>query len=450
MKSKKLTWAATAASILASATFATTGRAQQSEALLEVLVKKGVLTEQEAEDLKADLAKESKQFVKVRSIGKETMSLDLYGDVRTRIEGFYSDDPAMVDRTRFRYRLRVGMTATLFDRFEAGLRLTSSEANSSFGGDPISGNTTYQDNGSKKFIYIDLAYGRWYAFTNQSFQSTLTLGKMENPFVLSDMVFDGDYTPEGGGLSFGYNPSLSHALKLNVGGFVLDEIGGQSEDPYMVGAQVRWDANWAYNEAHAPKLQSSVGIAALAIMQENVLTNGAVPNVNRGNTRLPGSGVLAYHYNPIVADAAITYTFDKAPLYNGAFPIRVGGDFMYNTAAPERNRAFSAGITLGKAGKKGTWDVGYRYKYLGADAWYEEVVDSDFGAFYQVAQANSGTGTGYGAGTNIKGHVFKVSYAPFNSIVLSATWLKTKLIDEPVGGSDSDMNRVQIDALWKF
>src|SRR5688572_10838177 len=98
MKSKKLTWAATAASILASATFATTGKAQQSEALLEVLVKKGVLTEQEAEDLKADLAKESKQAVKVRAIGKETVSLDLFGDVRARYEGFYSDDPAMVDR----------------------------------------------------------------------------------------------------------------------------------------------------------------------------------------------------------------------------------------------------------------------------------------------------------------------------------------------------------------
>src|SRR5688572_7652155 len=198
MKSKKLKWAATAASILASAVFATTGKAQQSEALLEVLVRKGILTEQEAEDLKADLARESKQYVKVRSAGKETISLDIYGDMRARMEGFYSDDPAIVDRTRSRYRLRLGMTATLFDRFEAGLRLTSSEANSTFGGDPISGNTTFQDNGSKKFIYIDLAYGRWYAFTNQSFQSTLTLGKMENPFVLSDMVFDGDYTPEGG------------------------------------------------------------------------------------------------------------------------------------------------------------------------------------------------------------------------------------------------------------
>lgn len=451
MKHIKHKLAALAAGAAASALCGLNTQAQTSEALMDALVRKGILTEQEAEDIKADLAKENKSFVKVRSAGKETVSLDIYGDVRARIEGFYSDDPAMVDRTRFRYRLRVGAVATLFDRFEAGLRLTSSEANSTFGGDPISGNTTYQDNGSKKFAYIDLAYGRWYAFTNMNYMASLTVGKMENPFVLSDMVFDGDYTPEGAGINFTYNPSLSHALKLNIGGFVLDEIGGQSEDPYMVGAQVRWDATWKYNEAHAPKIQSSIGLAALAIMQENVLTNGAVPNVNRGNTRLAGTGALAYHYNPIVADASFIYTFDKAPLYNGPFPIRVAGDFMYNTAAPTDNEGFSFGPTFGKAGKRGTWEFSYRWKYLSADAWYEEVVDSDFGAFYQVAQPNSGLpGAQYGAGTNIKGHIFKLSYSPYNSVVLSATWFKTRQVEEPVGGGDTDMNRLQVDALWRF
>lgn len=435
--------------VMASTVVPASLNAQQSEALLETLVRKGILTEQEAEDLKADIAKENKQYVKVRSAGKETISLDIYGDMRARMEGFYTDDPAMVDRTRFRYRLRAGMTATLFDRFEAGVRLTSSEANGSFGGDPISGNTTFQDNGSKKFIYLDLAYGRWYAFTNQTAMGTLTVGKMENPYVFSDMVFDGDYTPEGGSLQFGYQPSVDHSLKLNMGAFVLDEIGGQSEDPAMLGAQLRWDGIWLHDEAFKPKLQSSVGIGVLNIMESASLGNAAVPNVNRGNTRI-GTGELAYHYNPIVADASLTYTFEKAPFYNGAFPVRLAGDYMNNPAAPDDNVAYSAGVTIGKAGKRGTWELGYRYKYLPADAWYEEVVDSDFGAFYQVAQVNSGLGTGYGAGTNVKGHIVKLSYSPYNSITLSATWFKTQLVDEPVGGSDSDMNRLQVDALWKF
>jgi hypothetical protein len=68
-----------------------------------------------------------------------------------------------------------------------------------------------------------------------------------------------------------------------------------------------------------------------------------------------------------------------------------------------------------------------------------------------VPLPNSGVTTaGYGAGTNVKGHILKLSYSPMNSIVLSATWFKTKLIHEQPGGEDSDMNRVQVDALWKF
>ena len=449
MKHFKVKFAALAAGAAATALSGLYAHAQTSEALMEALVRKGILTEQEAEDIKADLAKENKQYVKVRAAGKETMSLDIYGDVRARMEGFYSDDPAMVDRTRFRYRLRVGAVATLFDRFEAGFRLTSSEANAAFGGDPISGNATFQDNGSKKFLYLDLAYGRWYAFTNMNYLTTLTVGKMENPYVFSDMIFDGDYTPEGASINFAYNPSLSHSLKLNLGGFVLDEVGGQSEDVYMVGAQARWDGTWMYNEAHAPKLQSTIGAGILNIIESTNLVNGAVPNVNRGNTR-DASGAPSYHFNPLVADAAITYTLDKAPLYNGPFPIRVAGDFIYNPAAPEDNEGFSAGVTFGKAGKRGTWDFSYRWKYLSADAWYEELVDSDFGAFYPVAQANSGLGTGYGAGTNVKGHIFKFSYSPYNSIILSATWFKTRQVEEVAGATDTDMNRVQVDALWKF
>jgi len=449
MKHFKLKFAAFAVGAAATALSGLNAHAQTSEALMEALVRKGILTEQEAEDIKADLAKENKQYVKVRAAGKETMSLDIYGDVRARMEGFYSDDPDMVDRTRFRYRLRVGAVATLFDRFEAGFRLTSGEANGTFGGDPISGNATFQDNGSKKFVYIDLAYGRWYAFTNMNYLASLTVGKMENPYVFSDMIFDGDYTPEGASINFTYNPSLSHALKLNLGGFVLDEIGGQSEDTYMVGAQVRWDGTWMYSEAHAPKLQSTIGAGILNIIESTNLVNGAVPNVNRGNTR-DASGAPSYHFNPLVADAAITYTFDKVALYNGPFPIRVAGDFIYNPAAPDDNEGFSFGPTFGKAGKRGTWEFTYRWKYLAADAWYEEVVDSDFGAFYETPQPNSGFAAGgYGAGTNVKGHIFKFSYSPYNSIILSATWFKTRLVDEATG-PNTDMNRVQVDALWKF
>ena len=79
-------------------------------------------------------------------------------------------------------------------------------------------------------------------------------------------------------------------------------------------------------------------------------------------------------------------------------------------------------------------------------------VDSDFGAYYAAANspANSGAGVGYGSGTNVKGHVFKFAYSLSDSMTLSIKWLMTDLITRYPGGSESGMNRMQLDAVWKF
>src|SRR5436190_533516 len=78
----------------------------------------------------------------------------------------------------------------------AGLSAAEASAGAS-GGDPISSNVTLMDNGSKKFVFIDLAYAKWREVQSDRLNATLTLGKMENPLVTSDIVFDHDYTPEG-------------------------------------------------------------------------------------------------------------------------------------------------------------------------------------------------------------------------------------------------------------
>jgi hypothetical protein len=50
----------------------------------------------------------------------------------------------------------------------------------------------------------------------------------------------------------------------------------------------------------------------------------------------------------------------------------------------------------------------------------------------------------------VKGHIIKLSYSPFGALTLSGTLFHTTLIDEVGGISDEPMNRLQIDALWKF
>lgn len=449
--------AATAGAVLLLVT-AGNVRAQSADALIDKLVSKGVLTVKEANELREESDKNFTTALQTKNgMSDWVQALKFNGDLRARYETFNSDNSKFIDRQRLRYRMRFGVVAQMTDNLEAGFRLSSSEAGSgSFGGDPISGNTSFQNNADKKFLYLDQAYGKWTPLHGPSLQGSLTIGKMENPFVFSDMVFDADYTPEGVAANLAYTLNDKHGVKLNAGYFVLDELSGSNHDPSLVGAQARWEATWS------PKLSSSIGAAYLALCNENMLTNGAVQNINRGNTRSGATGALAYRYTPIILDASITYTLEKFPFYKGAFPIKLAGDYMYNNGAPDTgndvngrpvdNSAYSVGIQLGKSGKKGTWDVSYTWKSLGANAWWEELVDSDFGAFYGDvnAPANSGSGIGYGSGTNVKGHVFKVSYSPYNAWTFSVKWFLTSMINRYPANADNSMSRLQVDANWKF
>jgi hypothetical protein len=146
----------------------------------------------------------------------------------------------------------------------------------------------------------------------------------------------------------------------------------------------------------------------------------------------------------------------------------VGVRYMHNPRADEKDDGWWGGLFLGKAGKRGSWEFSYRYKKLEADAWYEEFVDSDFGAYYPVAPqshaippnnsattAASGLGAGYRAGTGIQGHIVKLGYSLSDSFTLGATWFFTELVDEPsqaaIGkDAESTQHRIQLDAIWKF
>ncbi len=425
--------------------FCGTASAQSSDALIDKLVEKGILTTSEANGLREESDKGFTQAYSVKSGMPEWVnSLKFNGDIRLRYDGLQLNDPSVVDRHRFRYRLRFGATAMLQDNLEAGLRLISGS------GDPISGNASFEDNGSKKFIGIDLAYLKWSPLNTPDWSATTIGGKMENPFVFSDMVFDPDYTPEGIAEQIGYTINDRHALKLNLGGFILDELSKSSSDPFLLGAQLRLESVWS------PKWQSSFGIAALMIGGTENLVTANVPDLNKGNTRIntstnlakPSFGPLANTFNPIVIDGAVTYSLDKFPMYAGAFPIRLAADYANNPAAHDNNQAFSVGITFGKSGKRGTWDLTYKYKYLESDFWFEELVDSDTGAFYKKGIAQSGGGTGYGPGTNLRGHYMRAAYSPYDSLTLSATYFLFDLIEGKT--KDSETGRLQVDASVKF
>lgn len=452
-KQPKTTKLALFAGAAALAALTPQAHAQSSDALIDKLVDKGILTADEAKDLRDEADKDFKTAFQAKTgMPDYVTSYKISGDFRGRFDQLSAtDNQHFENRARERFRLRFGIVANIVDSMEVGFRLASGDyaQGSSNQGNPLSANSTSQNNGSKKNIWIDTAYAKWTALNNGDWLLAATIGKMDNPFVFTPMVFDPDYTPEGGAITGGYTFNDQQGITFTGAAFSLDEESRSTQDPFMYGGQVLWNAKWT------PKLASTVGVGGFQIGSPQQLTAANVPYQNQGNTR-SATGVLLNNYNPIIGDASVTYTLDTFPLYTGAFPIKAGGEVIYNPGAHDNNSGYWIGATFGKSGTKHTWDLTYRYEYLGADAWYDQVVDDDMAAYYQNVPTGAAAGTSAGAygGTNVKGHMVKMNYSITDSVTFSITAYITDLINNPVYNNvaepDSTMIHLMADIMWKF
>jgi hypothetical protein len=424
------------------------------DALLNKLEQKGILSVDEAKELKAENATNSAAaFNKAMNAKFPTpdwvTGYKLSGDFRGRFDDISVNTPAYgkeYNNMRLRYRLRVGLTVNMKDDLQVGFRLGTDDAGNTpaNGGNPLSNNSTLRGDGSKKMIYVDAAYGKWTPINDGTWMVAGTIGKMDQPFQASSMVFDPDYTPEGAALQATYKINDNNSLAFNGAGFVLDQT--TSRGPFLYGAQAIWNAKWT------PKLGTSVGIAAYDIADKANLTSigGANYDSNLGNTpNLAGTGYAA-NFNPVVASGSVTYTLDSFPLYPGKFPVKLAGEYMDNPAAGSNNQGWNAGVTFGKSGKKGAWDLSYRYQRLEADAWWDQIVDDDNVALFPTRPAvNPETGTA-ASGTNIKGHLVKFNYSIFDSLTFSFTAYINDLINDPVPGAKTGAVHAMADLMWKF
>ena len=416
------------------------------DALLNKLEQKGVLTVDEAQALKSENRQDATNDFNTAFNSKFPMpdwvtGYKLSGDFRGRFDDMSSHNAAVIDRDRLRYRLRVGLQVNMKDDLEVGFRLASGDNSQGSPSSPLSNNQTMAGDGSKKLLYIDTAYGKWTPIHNDDWKLALTIGKMIQPFDASYMLFDPDYTPEGGALQATYKFNDSQSLRFNAAGFVLDEIKASARDPFMYGGQVLWDSKWT------PKIGTTLGVSAYDIVNKESLVDtgtGLVYDSNLGNT-LAGSQ-FAYNFNPVVASGSVTYTLDSFPLYPGAFPIKLAGEYMNNPGAPSNNEGWNVGVTFGKSGKKGTWDLSYRYQRLEANAWWDQVVDDDNAAAFPT----SATAAGLAGGTNIKGHLIKLNYSVFDSLTLSFTCYVNDLINNPHPPAKTDALHAMADIMWKF
>jgi hypothetical protein len=219
---KQLCFVATIATLFFSGL---TAHAQDAGALLDLLVKKKIITDQEAEEVRGELTKE----VAATPAGKLKISnpvteLEIYGDARVRYEyrgGRTSGLQPLAapgagiggirdwqERQRERYRLRLGIRGTLVDDWVFGLRLETSS-------NPRSTNVTFGDDSANGVFAKNndtLGVGQAYIAYKGFRDITLTAGRMPNPLVTTLMVWDGDINPEG------LAEQWKHSFNFSLGG----------------------------------------------------------------------------------------------------------------------------------------------------------------------------------------------------------------------------------------
>jgi polyhydroxyalkanoate synthesis regulator phasin len=323
--------------------FAATAAAQDSGALIDALVRKGVLKDQEAEQIRSQL---SKDFAANTPAGKLNLSssvkeLKLSGDVRVRytnqnvgsnIQTGLTGATTQVETrdSRFRLRLRVNADYKLNDDVTAGFGLQTQSKNDSgnvtMSKDSASGNG-YFENYS---VFINKAYIGWTPVAGVN----LTGGKFTNPIYTTDLVYDPDINPAG------FAERIDFHKFLELGGLELSLVGlqGSVSDQTESSASTRAATDgWIFHTQLIAAADIAEGVK-LTVAPGYYCTNDGT-----GQSATAGGGetnaVLAV--SQLKGLKIITAPGDVSFKLFGK-PSKVMWDFAYNNDAAGRIAAYNA------------------------------------------------------------------------------------------------------------
>jgi Putative porin len=450
-------------------------RADNSNAILDLLERKGVITHEEAERTRQEYDQQIKQTVVQDSKTKVASWVDQlkwYGDFRLRAEYFnFEQDPKtgvnlQDDRLRYRVRLRLGVEAKLQDWADVGARIGTGDS-----GDPynsVSQNSTLSDTFRKKPVNLDLAYATIHPPAWDWLQ--VTGGKMLvptwHPVTLSPMIYDPDVTPEGVAekLSWKLGDQKRFRLFANFGEFALKEFSKDENDVYLFdfqgGVEAKFDRVKAtigggYYMTQNVNLEQATPSPGTGAPAGTIPGNASTADsANTGNSVIVIGGKTNYLGNFLVfyGQGELAWTIADQPLLGTPSVLAVGGEYLKNTDRAyehvsainpdNQTEGWAVQGTFGKAEAAGQWLVGYEYKRLEANATFDAIVDDDFGSF---------------GGTDRKGHVVNAVYnvkdwwqLGFKAFITDKiNGLRTGTHSQP-GFAGQDSLRVQADTLFKF
>jgi len=341
--------------------------------------------------------------VPARQFGSPAIDgIKLKADLRYRHESI--DESGLQRRDRNRIRARIGLSGDVTEDVEIGFQLATG------GTSPISGNQSLDTGFSRKSFGLDLAYFNW----KVTDQMTVSGGKIKNPFRRvggNGLLWDSDMNPEGLALAIGNGP-----ITASVAGLWVEERSGSS-DSMLLGAQL------AYTTAVGSGAKVRVGGSYFDYLK----TQGSTPFFNgsgAGNI-LDLNGNYPTDFNELELFAELSTQLADQPL-------AVFFDYVTNTEAVDFDTGWAVGAKYGKASNPGTWEVGYIYQDLEANAVVATFTDSDFG----------------GGGTDGSGHILKAGYALNKKMKLALTYFLNERGAD--AGNKRDYDRLQLDMSFKY
>lgn len=332
-----------------------------------------------------------------------TEKLSIQGDLRGRYENI--DEEGSDDRNRDRIRARAGIIAKPQDGLELGFGLSTAQD-----GDPVSSNQTIGNGGSRKDIYLDLAYFNWTAAEGLNAIG----GKFKNNLYRAgkhSLVWDSDLNPEGLGLTYVNGPFFANAMTTWV---ESDSASSRSE---AIGFGGQLGVAWPFSD----DLKLTAGAGYFTVNSEGKGSFYGTGFFGNSTT----AGRYTYDYDQIEGFAELGFKLLGQPAM-------VFADYVTNTDAGAFDTGWAAGAQIGAAKAKGTWEFLYAYQDLEADAVFGLWTDSDFG----------------GGGTDNSGHVLRGAYALSDKTNMAFSYFINQI--EQNAGNEIDYDRLQLDLNFKY
>ena len=400
--------------LLASAA-AFNAEAGDNASLLKKLVEKGVITQAEADVL----AEESNTEFN-NSMPSWVNSLTLKGDLRLRYDHTKDSNSAGDGANdRWRYRFRFGGTADMNNGVKVGFRLATGGEN---GDDDIgSTNQTFSNGFARDTISLDQAWA-----SMDIGEVTFIGGKMQNfektSWKVSKVLFDGDITPEG--LEAHYSTTAGSVdVGFHGGAYLIEGEKKHSNDTKKMNAM--YMAQVTASSSLNATTNWDLGVGVYTVDDGGLSQAGA--SKRTGNS----SGV---GYTPLFIDGALSFKTGPG--------VKIYGTWVNNQeSAASKDTGFATGVKLGSAKKAGQWEASLGYRSIERDAIWDDLSDSDFGAW------GANTANSYGAGTNVEGFRLQGKYMIYDNVQVALTVYDTQSED---GTDDESNNRMQADFIFKF